>query len=161
MLNEEVQEFKQAKKPVDQLDALLDLIYVSIGSLHKLGLSSPQMIEALQIVQDANAQKSGSKNTDGKVTKPKNFIPPEEKLQEILDSITQTDELMLVSSRQIEAVQKAKKALLEAKEPLQNEELEFFSYHIQDAIEAISSISKPYNNEEILDKMFGEFCLGK
>ena len=84
-----------------------------------------------------------------------------QKLQEILDSITQTDELMLVSSRQIEAVQKAKKALLEAKEPLQNEELEFFSYHIQDAIEAISSISKPYNNEEILDKMFGEFCLGK
>jgi len=86
MLNEEVQEFKQAKKPVDQLDALLDLIYVSIGSLHKLGLSSPQMIEALQIVQDANAQKSGSKNADGKVTKPKNFIPPEEKLQEILDN---------------------------------------------------------------------------
>lgn len=84
-----------------------------------------------------------------------------QKLQEILDSITQTDELMLVSSRQIEAVQKAKKALLEAKEPLQNEELEFFSYHIQDAVEAISSISKPYNNEEILDKMFGEFCLGK
>ena len=84
-----------------------------------------------------------------------------QKLQEILDSITQTDELMLVSSRQIEAVQRAKKALLEAKEPLQNEELEFFSYHIQDAIEAISSISKPYNNEEILDKMFGEFCLGK
>ena len=31
-----------------------------------------------------------------------------QKLQEILDSITQTDELMLVSSRQIEAVQKAK-----------------------------------------------------
>jgi tRNA modification GTPase len=84
-----------------------------------------------------------------------------QKLQEILDSITQTDELMLVSSRQIEAVQRAKNALLEAKEPLQNEELEFFSYHIQDAIEAISSISKPYNNEEILDKMFGEFCLGK
>jgi tRNA modification GTPase len=68
---------------------------------------------------------------------------------------------MLVSSRQIEAVQRAKNALFEAKEPLQNEELEFFSYHIQDAIEAISSISKPYNNEEILDKMFGEFCLGK
>jgi tRNA modification GTPase len=83
------------------------------------------------------------------------------KLQEILDSITQTDELMLVSTRQIEAVVKAKNALLEAKEPLLNEELEFFSYHIQDAITAISSISKPYNNEEILDKMFGEFCLGK
>jgi len=82
-------------------------------------------------------------------------------LEDILDSIGEGDEMMLVSARQIEAVTKAKEALSLAKEPLLNEELEFFSYHIQDAIEALSSISKPYNNEEILDKMFGEFCLGK
>jgi len=83
------------------------------------------------------------------------------RLEEILDSIGEGDELMLVSTRQIEAVKKTKEAILLAKEPLVNEELEFFSYHIQDALQAISSISKPYNNEEILDKMFGEFCLGK
>ena len=87
MLTEEVQELKQAKKPVDQLDALLDVIYVAIGSLHKLGLTPEQMVEGLQIVQDANSQKSGSKNADGKVTKPENFIPPEEKLQKILDNL--------------------------------------------------------------------------
>jgi tRNA modification GTPase len=40
-------------------------------------------------------------------------------------------------------------------------ELEFFSYHLQDAVHALSSISTPFDNEEILDKMFGEFCLGK
>ena len=82
-------------------------------------------------------------------------------LEDILNNISEGDEMMLVSTRQIEAVRKAKEAIALAKEPLLNEELEFFSYHIQDAIEALSSISKPYNNEEILDKMFGEFCLGK
>ena len=68
---------------------------------------------------------------------------------------------MLVSARQIEAVNYAKRAIEEAKIPLQSGELEFFSYHLQEAVKAISSISKPYDSEEILDKMFGEFCLGK
>ena len=55
----------------------------------------------------------------------------------------------------------AKEAIGEAKEPLLNGELEFFSYHLQDAVSALASISKPYDSDEILDKMFGEFCLGK
>jgi tRNA modification GTPase len=83
------------------------------------------------------------------------------KLQSLFDNIGQDEELMLISTRQIEAVEKTKKAILEAKEPLELGELEFFSYHLQDAIGALSSISKPYDSEEILDKMFGEFCLGK
>ena len=68
---------------------------------------------------------------------------------------------MLISTRQIDAVKRTREAILDAKEPLLNGELEFFSYHLQDAITELSSISKPYNSEEILDKMFGEFCLGK
>ncbi len=83
------------------------------------------------------------------------------RLENFFNSIGQDEELMLISTRQIEAVQKTKKAILEAKEPLLLGELEFFSYHLQDAITALSSISKPYDSEEILDKMFGEFCLGK
>jgi len=83
------------------------------------------------------------------------------RLEEFFNSIGQDEELMLISTRQIEAVQKTKQAILEAKEPLLLGELEFFSYHLQDAITALSSISKPYDSEEILDKMFGEFCLGK
>ena len=68
---------------------------------------------------------------------------------------------MLISTRQIEAVTQAKNDILEAKTPLLEGELEFFSYHLQEAVKSISSISKPYDSEEILDKMFGEFCLGK
>ena len=83
------------------------------------------------------------------------------RLEELFNNIGSSEELMLISTRQIDAVIKTKKSILEAKEPLINGELEIFSYHLQDAIKSISSISTPYDSEEILDKMFGEFCLGK
>ena len=84
-----------------------------------------------------------------------------EKIESILNSISKTDELMLISSRQIESVKKALNEIQSAKEPLRNIELEFFSYHINSAIEALNEITKPYNHEELMDKMFSEFCLGK
>ncbi len=82
-------------------------------------------------------------------------------IEKILNSISSTDELMLISSRQIESVKKALEEIEAAKEPLKQEELEFFSYHINNAIKALNEITKPYENEELLDKMFSEFCLGK
>ena len=89
------------------------------------------------------------------------FIKLTDRLESLFDSIGDGEELMLISSRQIEAVNKTKASILDAKEPLIRGELEFFSYHLQEAVKSISSISKPYDSEEILDKMFGEFCLGK
>jgi len=82
-------------------------------------------------------------------------------LEDILDNIGRDEELMLISTRQIDAVEATQRYIESAKRPLIDGELEFFSYHIQDAVKSISSISKPYESEEILDKMFGEFCLGK
>jgi len=96
-----------------------------------------------------------------KVSAKHDFKALTNRLESIFNKIGSDEELMLISARQIEAVLKTKEAILEAKEPLLNGELEFFSYHIQDAITALSSISQPYDSEEILDKMFGEFCLGK
>ena len=78
-----------------------------------------------------------------------------------LNSISHADELMLVSSRQIESVSKALSEIRLAKDPLFNGELEFFSYHINSAIEALGEITRPFRHEEILDKMFSDFCLGK
>ncbi len=95
------------------------------------------------------------------VSAKKGFVRLTEKLEALLDGIGEGEELMLISARQIEAVNRAKEAIAEAKTPLMNGELEFFSYHLQEAVKAISSISKPFDSEEILDKMFGEFCLGK
>ncbi len=95
------------------------------------------------------------------VSAKKDFEKLTQNIKSLLDSIGEGEELMLISARQIEAVNLAKNAILEAKKPLLEGELEFFSYHLQEAVKSISSISKPYDSEEILDKMFGEFCLGK
>ena len=112
----------------------------------------------LEHVLDKNALE---KYTPIHVSSKHNFKNLTVQLQSFFDALGQDEELMLISTRQIEAVEKTRKAILEAKEPLKLGELEFFSYHLQDAISALSSISKPYDSEEILDKMFGEFCLGK
>ena len=82
-------------------------------------------------------------------------------LQRRLDGIGESDELMLISARQIEAVERCAAEVASAQGPLKRGELEFFSYHLQEAVRAIGTITHPYDNEEILDKMFGEFCLGK
>ncbi len=95
------------------------------------------------------------------VSAKKGFSSLTEALEKLLDSVGEGEELMLVSARQIDAVTQAQHSIKEAKIPLLSGELEFFSYHLQEAVKAISSISKPYDSEEILDKMFGEFCLGK
>jgi len=82
-------------------------------------------------------------------------------LEKRLSQMAQGDELLLISARQIEAVKRAKDAISQAKDPLLVGELEIFTFHLNDAISAISSISKPVDFNDIMDKMFGEFCLGK
>jgi tRNA modification GTPase len=78
-----------------------------------------------------------------------------------LDNMGKGDEVMLVSARQVEATKACRNAAKAALKPLEQGELELFSYYLNDAVGHISSITYPYENEEILDKMFGEFCLGK
>jgi len=82
-------------------------------------------------------------------------------LHEIMDTKNVSDEIMLISTRQINAVKKALAEIDEAKQPLQDQELEIFSFHMNVAITEISSITRPYEHSEMLDKMFGDFCLGK
>jgi tRNA modification GTPase len=84
-----------------------------------------------------------------------------EKLKNLMDSKNVSDEILLISSRQIDAVKNALLAINDAKAPLYDQELEFFSFHLNSAISEISSITRPYENDEMLDKMFGSFCLGK
>lgn len=70
---------------VDRFDKALDAIYFAVGSMHKLGLTPAQMVDGLQVVHNANLQKTGAKDSKGKVSKPDNFVPPESLLQSILD----------------------------------------------------------------------------
>ncbi len=82
-------------------------------------------------------------------------------LQKIMDATNSSDEVMLISTRQVEAVSKTLHAIKAAYEPLQDQELEIFSFHLNEALHAIASITRPFENDEMLDKMFGSFCLGK
>jgi tRNA modification GTPase len=84
-----------------------------------------------------------------------------EKLKVIMDAKNSSDEIMLISQRQIQAVQDTMQNIKEAFEPLHNQELEIFSFHLNEAVKAMASITRPFENDEMLDKMFGSFCLGK
>ena len=83
------------------------------------------------------------------------------KVEQILDSNTFGDEMSLISKRQVTSVENTLYNINLANQPLNNGELEFFAHFITEALENISSITRPYENDEMLDVMFGEFCLGK
>ncbi|WP_345972046.1 tRNA uridine-5-carboxymethylaminomethyl(34) synthesis GTPase MnmE [Sulfurimonas diazotrophicus] len=84
-----------------------------------------------------------------------------EALQSRMDRQNVSEETMLISQRQTDAVKGALAAIDNAFMPLEDQELELFSFHVGEAIQSLASITRPFDNEEMLDKMFGSFCLGK
>ena len=84
-----------------------------------------------------------------------------QRLEAIMDSTNSSDEMMLISSRQIAAVEETMLNIKDAFIPLADQELEIFSFHLNEAVKAMASITRPFENDEMLDKMFGSFCLGK
>ncbi len=82
-------------------------------------------------------------------------------LGSLMDVDNNSSEMMLISQRQIGATADTIREIDASYEPLRDGELEFFSFHINQAIRHISSISRPYELDEMFDKMFGQFCLGK
>jgi len=91
----------------------------------------------------------------------KDIAPLIDRLRKILDNYANTEDILLVSRRQMDAVQKALEAIKASKAPLEMGELEIFAFHLNEAIRTIGSITRPMESSELLDKMFGEFCLGK
>ena len=84
-----------------------------------------------------------------------------ELLEQIMDTSNSSDEIMLISQRQISAVENTLQNIDEAFFPLEDQELEIFSFHLNEAVKEMASITRPFENDEMLDKMFGSFCLGK
>lgn len=82
-------------------------------------------------------------------------------LEKLLDKNAQDDTILLTSTRQLEAVKKSYENIEQSVELLSEGELELFAFHINEAIMSIASISTNFQRDEILDKMFGSFCLGK
>lgn len=72
----------------------------------------------------------------------------------------QNDESVILGSvRQMECVEGAINALQAAEQNISD--FEIFGLHINDAIKWLESLTKPYDYDEMLDKMFSAFCLGK
>jgi len=84
-----------------------------------------------------------------------------ELLKSYMDTTNSSDEMMLISHRQISAVENTMQNIDEAFIPLEDQELEIFSFHLNEAVKEMASITRPFENDEMLDKMFGSFCLGK
>lgn len=93
-LEEELMEFTEAVCDDDRvkaLDALIDLVYVAMGTALFMGVSPSQWAEAFEAVHRANmtkmrvARPADSKRGSGfDVVKPPGFIPPEHKIRQIL-----------------------------------------------------------------------------
>jgi tRNA modification GTPase len=82
-------------------------------------------------------------------------------IQKILDKSSLDDTLLLSSKRQMEAVKTTYESIEISVDLLSEGELELFAFHLNEAIMSISTISRNFDRVEILDKMFGSFCLGK
>ena len=109
-----------------------------------------------------NKLKLPSLNTEHLSLNTKEDITPFIKnIEEILNQNSSSDSLTLVSKQQVIEVEQTLHHIKESSSPLKTGELEFFAYHINEALSAISNITRPYEHSAMLDVMFGEFCLGK
>ena len=78
-------------------------------------------------------------------------------LEAIMDVSNSSDEIMLISARQINAVEETMKNITESFIPLEDQELEIFSFHLNEAVKEMASITRPFENDEMLDKCLALF----
>ena len=93
LLQEEVIELCDAKEDVDRLDALVDIVYIAVGAMWKLGLSHDDIERAILVVCDSNDTKTVKRTLShikANINKGEGFIPPEPRLREILDEARRT-----------------------------------------------------------------------
>ena len=80
LIREEVQELEDSQHPVTDLDALIDILVVTIGAIHSMG-ANPEGAwnEVMRSNLDKIDPESGRviKREDGKVLKPEGWIAPE------------------------------------------------------------------------------------
>lgn len=80
LINEEFDELNNAITPVDQLDALVDILVVTIGAMHSLGVDAQGAWAEVMKTNFAKVDwttKKVTKRSDGKVLKPAGWQPPQ------------------------------------------------------------------------------------
>jgi predicted HAD superfamily Cof-like phosphohydrolase len=79
LIKEEVQELEDSQHPVSDLDALIDILVVTIGAIHSMGADAEgAWNEVMRSNLDKIDPESGTvlKRGDGKVLKPAGWTPP-------------------------------------------------------------------------------------
>jgi predicted HAD superfamily Cof-like phosphohydrolase len=79
LIREEVQELEDSRHPVLDLDALIDILVVTIGAIHSMGADAEgAWNEVMRSNLDKIDPESGTvlKRGDGKVLKPAGWTPP-------------------------------------------------------------------------------------
>jgi predicted HAD superfamily Cof-like phosphohydrolase len=80
LIEEEVQELKDSTTPVDDLDALVDILVVTIGAIHSMGADAEGAWREVMATNFAKIDKVTGrvrKRDDGKVLKPTGWIAPD------------------------------------------------------------------------------------
>ncbi len=161
-----VEKSKEAIEKSDIIIAVFDSSFFSHEDEEILKLIKNQKKHVIVVINKID--KGININTDIfkdfdwiKISATKDVTPLIKKIELILDSYSNDNDQILISLRQIQAVENTLKEINFAENILQTGELELFSYHIQNAIKEISKITRPFEYDEMLDQMFGSFCVGK
>ncbi|EAK3362818.1 tRNA uridine-5-carboxymethylaminomethyl(34) synthesis GTPase MnmE [Campylobacter jejuni] len=104
------------------------------------------------------------KNTQNKnfikLSAQKDITLLKEELQNYLNSFD-SEGIMVSSLDLINACKISSEAIFRAKGLLEESSLEFFAFELNLAINELARFTKDFQRDEILDEMFGNFCLGK
>lgn len=79
LIEEEVQELHDAKSQIDELDALTDILVVTIGAIHSMGANGEGAWNEVMRTNFAKINEETGKvrkREDGKVLKPEGWLPP-------------------------------------------------------------------------------------
>ncbi len=79
LIEEETQELRDAKSQLDELDALIDILVVTIGAIHSMGADAEGAWKEVMRTNFAKIDKDTGKvrkREDGKVLKPLGWEPP-------------------------------------------------------------------------------------
>lgn len=79
LIREETQELADAQDPVAQLDALIDIMVVTAGAVHSMGVDAPGAWKEVMRSNFAKVDPRTGRVTrreDGKILKPQNWEPP-------------------------------------------------------------------------------------
>ena len=91
MVNDELEELRQAKDETEEVDALLDAVYYILNHLATTGLD---IRPVWKLIHDANMTKfgpGGYKREDGKWCKPPNSVPPDDEIRKVIENQRRLD----------------------------------------------------------------------